>query len=96
MGTHKKYRLAGDFESRLKNKDWAETIGSRVNAERGRRKRVRLRFAGIVIFLFAATLTVSADIWQEDAAESQVLTMIDEASGDFTSQSLTRFGEWFE
>lgn len=96
MGKYKAHPLAKDFETRLSSKDWAETIGTRVAAERDRRSRARLRFAGVLVFLATALLTVSTDVWEEDAAESHMLTMIDEASGDLTSQSLTRFGEWFE
>lgn len=85
MGKYKKHPRSADFESRLKNNDWGETIGTRVVAERTRRGRVRMRFAAVLVFVFAATITVSAGVWQEDAAESHVLAMIDDASGDFTS-----------
>lgn len=86
MGKIKKHPHAGGFETRLRNQDWGEAIGTRVLAERSRRGRVRLRFAAVVVFIFTAMITVSAGIWQEDAAESYVLAMIDDASGDFTSQ----------
>lgn len=85
MGKHNKHALAGDFESRLHNEHWGEIIGARVVAERSRRSRVKIRFAAALVFILGAMVTVSAGIWQEDAAESHVLTMIGDAAGDFTS-----------
>lgn len=103
MGKYKKNPLDQAFAERLADSSWCENISGRVCAERGRISRLRRRVTAIVVFLFMSTAIVSAGVWQEDAAESRVYAMLDEASGDLTSQSLmrldespTRLGDWFE